>query len=621
LHKKKNIQKEKSPKVKGENIPAIAKVSKQQLFILVCMLVAVFIAYLPALHKDFFNYDDIRLNTFINNFSIPKIPLIFSHFYLGQYSPIPFLLYGIINMTSTAGSELFIYNLVSVVLHLITILLVFKFIWSLCSNFRIAFVTSALFGIATMQVESIAWLSAVYKTCTYSIFFLLSLISYISYIKTNRKKHIFASILFFILSCFCKEQAVSLALAIVAIDIFFGRKLLSKKVILEKIPFFMLSIIFGLIAMAAANSLQQEGISITTYSLTDRVIYASYAMCTYIYKLFIPVKLSLWYPYFSLENVRLLYLLFPLMLLIIAIIYGFAIKKKSSYIIFGGLFFLLNILFSLAPQLIGVRSTIMADRYVYLASIGIFFIIAKVIDILIKKKLVKLPVMNVIFVLFFLSTAYMTYGRNKIWNNSMTIWNDVISKDQNIASAYYFRGIAKNESGDIKGAIVDYDKAIAIRPSFTQAYFNRSSEKNNLHDFKGAIDDFDKIIVTLPNNAQAYNDRGTSKYNLKDFKGAIYDYNKAIAIRPDFADAYYNKGISEYYIRNFQEAIACFNKAVEFNPVFLNAYINRAITKNNIKDFTGAIDDCDKVLRLNPDDPKAPGIKAKARQELQKLNN
>ena len=54
--------------------------------------------------------------------------------------------------------------------------------------------------------------------------------------------------------------------------------------------------------MAAANSFQQEGLSITSFSIIDRVIYAGYALCTYIYKLFIPVKLSLLYPYFPLEN-------------------------------------------------------------------------------------------------------------------------------------------------------------------------------------------------------------------------------------------------------------------------------------------------------------------------------
>ena len=237
--KKKQIQKARPKKFQVKKISDNVMISKQQLLLLFCLLLAVFISYLPALNKEFVNFDDdsyITQNPDIANFSFSKIPDIFSHFYLAQYSPVPSVIYGIIHMI--VGFHPFLYNIFALVLHLITILLVFKFIWSLCGNFRIAYVTAALFGIATMQVESVAWLAAVNKTCTYSIFSLSSLIVYISYIKTNKNKYFIVSMLLFFISCFCKEQAVSLSLAMVAIDMFFGRKLFSKKVIFEKIPFF-----------------------------------------------------------------------------------------------------------------------------------------------------------------------------------------------------------------------------------------------------------------------------------------------------------------------------------------------------------------------------------------------
>lgn len=633
---KKLFQKEQPLEVNATNIPVTYKISKQQLFILFCMLAFVFLAYLPALHKGFINLDDIRQNIYITNFSFAKIPLIFSHYYKGQYAPVPFLLYGIINMTATAGSELFIYNLVSVVLHLITILLVFKLIWSLCSNFRIAFITAALFGIATMQVESIAWLAAVYKTCIYSIFFLSSLIVYISYLKTNKKKYFIVSILLFFVSCFCKEQAISLALAIVAIDIFFGRKLLSKKVIIEKIPFFLISVVFGLITIAAAKSFfqqEQEGISISSYSIIDSVIYAGYALCTYMYKLFVPLNLSFWYPYFPLNNSRLLYSIFPLLLLIIAGLYWYAIKKRNQYIIWGGLFFLLNILFSLASQVISVRSTVMADRYVYLASIGIFFIVAKGVDYLVEKKLVKLPVIAVIFVAFFLSTAYITYGRNQTWKNSLTLWNDVISKHQNIALAYYFRANTREERGDIEEAMDDYNKTIAIRPSYATAYYNRGILKSIKRDKAGALADYNKAISLRPRYSEAYINRGSIKSGMGDKRGAIEDYsraiailpapeifynrgnlkketgdkhgaiddfNKAIALRPDFAEAYYCKGLIMFSTGDYQEAIINFNKVIEINPKHAEAYNNKGSSLNATGDYQEAINNFNKAIEINP---------------------
>lgn len=588
MNKKKQIYKAQPKKLQVKKIPDIVKISKQQLFILFCMLIAVFIAYLPALHKEFINLDDntyITENSDIANFSFSKTPTIFSHFYLGQYSPAFSIVCGIINMM--VGFKPFYFNIFAVVLHLITILLVFKFIWMLCRNFRIAFVTAALFGIATMQVESVAWIAAVYKICTYSILFLLSLISYVSYIKTNKKRYIIISILLFIISCLFKEQAVSLALAVLAIDIYFGRKLLSKKVILEKIPFFLISIVFGIITIAAANSFQQEGLNISSFNIIDRFIYASYAFCTYIYKLFIPVNLSFLYSYFPLENSRFIYLLFPLLVLVIACLYVYAIKKKKKDIIFGGLFFLVNILFSIGLQIVAVRPAIMADRYVYLASIGIFFIVAKGADILIEKKHIKLPIITVFFIAFFLITANLTYSRTKIWKNSITLWNDVINKYQTIAFAYYLRGSEESNRNDFKSAIADYNKAIAIRPNFAKAYFNR----------------------------------GSAKYFIKDIKGTIEDCNKAIALFPNYAEAYLNRGAAKADMGNNQGAIDDFNKAIAIDPKYVDAYENRGITKYNLKDYSGAIDDCNKALMLNPNKEKAKNLKTLAQQELQKINN
>ena len=654
--KKKIFQKAKPQKFQVKKNADSYKISKQQMIYLFSLFVAVFIAYLPALNKEFINYDDnlyITQNLYIANFSFSKIPAIFGNFYLAQYSPIPSVIYGIIHMI--VGFQPYLYNFIAVVLHLITMLLVFKLIWSLCNNFRIAFVTTALFGIATMQVESVAWLAAVYKTCTYSIFFLLSLIIYVRYIKTNKNKYIVVSLLLFFISCFCKEQAVSLSLAIVAIDIFFARKLLSKKVIIEKIPFFLTSLVFGLVEIAATKSYHQEGIIITSYSVIDRIIYASYSLCVYIYKLFIPANLSLLYPYFPLKDIRLLYMVFPLLLLIITGLYVYAVRRKNKYIIFGGIFFLLNILFSLVTQIIAVRPTVMADRYVYLASIGIFFIVAKGADILIEKKLVKLPFFAVFFIVFFLVTADLTFSRTKMWKDSMSILNDAISKSQTVDFAYNNRGYLKNEKGDFKGAIedfdkaiainstnveaynnrglakanmgnnpeaiVDYNKAIAIDPKYEKAYNNRGLAKANMGDNLKAIEDYNKAISINPNYAEAYCNRGIAKANMGDNPKALEDYNKAISINPNYAEAYNNKGTVMASDGNFQKAITNFNYAIEINPKYLIAYDNRSLARYSLKDFTGAIDDCENALKLDPSYKRAINLKAKAQQELQKISH
>ena len=564
MTKKKKIHKATQAEVPVEKTSVETGITKQHLLILLGLLVAVIIAYIPAFNKRFINYDDteyITQNPWIANFTFSSIPAIFSHFYAAQYSPIPSTIYGIIHLS--VGYAPFFYNIFGIILHLVTIILVFKFTWSLCSNFRIAIVTAALFGVATLQVESVAWLAAVYKTCTYSIFFLLSLIVYLKYIKTEKAKFYIASILLFIISCFCKEQAVSLPLAIIAVDIFSGRKLFSKKVILEKLRFFAIAIVFGLVTMAASGSGGSEEIGYTSFRFIDRFIYIGYAVCTYIYKLFVPVKLSLYYPYFPLKNVRLVYMVFPLLMLIISGFYIWAIKRRNKFIVFGGLFFLINILFSLAVEIIAVRPTVMADRYVYLASVGIFFMVAYAGDVLIEKKLAKLQTLTIIFVSFFVITGFLTFSRVKVWRNSLIMWNDVISKYQSIPLFYYNRGLSLVDKNRRDEALDDFKKVIELDARYYRAYneIGIILTSNNKPD--EALNYYNKTIALKPDFEIAYFNRGTLYGNLKEFDKAIKDYSQAIKLRGDYAKAYYNRGLAEYFAEDKEDACMDVKKAVE----------------------------------------------------------
>ena len=62
------------------------------------------------------------------------------------------------------------------------------------------------------------------------------------------------------------------------------------------------------------------------------------------------------------------------------------------------------------------------------------------------------------------------------------------------AYAYYNQGIAKDNTGDYKGAIADFTKYIELKPDGADAYYNRGNAKDNSGDYIGAIADFNKYI-------------------------------------------------------------------------------------------------------------------------------
>ena len=173
------------------------------------------------------------------------------------------------------------------------------------------------------------------------------------------------------------------------------------------------------------------------------------------------------------------------------------------------------------------------------------------------------------------------------------------------ARNYFDRALAKQNSGDKKGAIVDYDKAIQLNPNYSLAYNNRGLAKSALGDKKGAIVDYDKAIQLNPNDAQAYNNRGLAKSALGDKKGAIVDYDKAIQLNPNDALAYNNRGWAKSDLGDNQGAIVDYNKAIQINQNWGDiglyaAYNNRGLAKYNLGDNQGAIVDYDKAIELNP---------------------
>ena len=166
-----------------------------------------------------------------------------------------------------------------------------------------------------------------------------------------------------------------------------------------------------------------------------------------------------------------------------------------------------------------------------------------------------------------------------------------------LAEAYYNRGNALRESGDIKGEIEFYNKALRINPNYVEAYFNRGNALRKLGDMKRAIEDYNQALRINPNYAEAYYNRGAIRVQSEDMKGGIEDYNQALRINPNYAEAYYNRGVTRAQLKggieDFNEALEDFNEALRINPNYAEAYYNRAAIRyqsvGKIQKITGHI--------------------------------
>jgi Tfp pilus assembly protein PilF len=578
------------------------KDSKKLLFVGLILL-ATFITYIPALNslKEFTNWDDpvyVTKQTQIKSLDWSNIKQMFNpsnHVSL-NYHPVTMLSLAINHHFSKLNPTS--YFLTNIIFHLLNTLLVFIFIYLLTKKkFWIALFSALFFGIHPMHVESVAWISE-RKDVLYAFFFLLSLISYIKYLDSKKIGLVFLCIIFFILSCLSKAMGVVLPLVLILIDLYYPRKF-TWKTLVEKIPFFAVSIWAG---MMAINIQSTEAIGkFEIFSLLQRFQFAAYGFLMYWVKLLFPVNLSAFYPYPNLNetgNIPLLHQISPIIaLLIIAIPLIIFLKKdktKFNIALFGIGFFIATIV--LVLQFISVGKAIMADRYSYLPFIGAFFMIFSFANPFIEKQKTKSITIGIILLLALIFSV-LSFNRVKVWTNSEKLWTDVIEK--------YPYKITQS------GNVLRVEKVGVIT-----AYINRANYYREHNQMDKAFDDYNILVLANTDEVKAYSNMGNF-YGLKlqealqksdipeannMFNKSMEMYSKGLSLEKNNYEIYLNKGISLAIMNKHKEAVESFLISLKINPNQLELYKNLAISYLNLQLNDECIKYCNLYIKTKTDD-------------------
>ena len=80
----------------------------------------------------------------------------------------------------------------------------------------------------------------------------------------------------------------------------------------------------------------------------------------------------------------------------------------------------------------------------------------------------------------------------------MADYNRAINLNGQLVEAHFNRGIARENLGDLSGAIEDFNRAIELDSEYGDAYFRRGSLRERLGDYPGALSDFDTVLAIDP---------------------------------------------------------------------------------------------------------------------------
>ena len=416
-------------------------------------------------------------------------------------------------------------------------------------------------------------------------------------------------------------MAISVPLVLILLDVYPLNRFKAKEkpllLILEKLPFFVLSLISGMITLWA----QGTGMAIKSFhefSAGERFLNAIRALIFYLEQTLWPSRLAPFYPFPKNLTVTSGSVVGSA-LLIFAITF-FCIwmwGKRQKFWLTAWLYYLITIFPVIGILQVGLQGA--ADRYTYLPTLSVYFLFGVGILWVMEKnsnKLLKNPLKagSLICSLAVITClSFLTVQQIRIWQNGESFWKYIITIYPNQISFLHFGlGDFYREKGLLEKAETEFKTALVINPEDVQADYNLGLVYYEKREFEKAEGKFKRTLMIHPENFQAHyrlgliygksgqlekaelafknalnidskhvpshNNLGLIYAQRGQLKNAERELKYILRIKPEYLQAYNNLGLVYQEMGMPKKAIESFKTGLKFDPSFVEVYNNLGLT-------------------------------------------
>jgi tetratricopeptide (TPR) repeat protein len=543
---------------------SLAKKERKDLLLCVGICLVVAATFFPSLSNGFTNFDDnayVTENPLVRSLTPGNIKRIFTttqpHTVFAPLVTLSFAFEYSIWKLDPRG-----YHAINLLLHVLNALLVFFLIRGISRCPATAFFTSLLFAVHPLRVESVAWITE-RKDLLFTFFLLLALLFYIRYLKKDSSRDYLAALLLFVCAILSKMNALVLPLVLLLMDWKFEKRIARKRW-LEKLPFAAILLLYGVSSWSSLQAFSVGEPRQNPAALHPVMAQNSLRVIPfYMQKTVCPTRLSAHYP----TDMR--FFMPPLWistLLSLALIAGSFLLLRRTWRewLWGWGFFLIALLpvFGVVWHFFPV-----ANRYSYLPAIGLSYVLVMAVtragEMLARwKKLRMIGAALGVFILILFATA--SFLRCRVWQDSISLWDDVIAKYPMIPLAYNNRASALKSSGRLDEALADYTQAIRLMPH-AGFFWNRGLARLQNKQSEEARQDFYEAILNNPEYFRVYGRMLVDRHGRSGYERIIAMGKRVLAARPD---ARIHIRIAEAYIRlrRWPEAEFHLREAVRLAP-------------------------------------------------------
>ena len=548
------------------------------------------------------------------------------------------------------------HHLMSAVIHAVNTVMLFVVFKRMTKSFWASAFVAAFFGLHPLHAESVAWASE-RKDVLSMFFWLLTLLLYTRYVERPELKRYLLVIGSFVLGLLAKPMLVTLPFVLLLLDYwplkrFAGEQTVSSttetagqpltetngiqprgptfKLIREKIPFIVLSLISSVVTFIA----QQSGGAVAPLEripILIRVGNAFVSYINYITKMIWPSNLAFFYPHpgFTLS---LWWALFAAALVITLTIVFVQLGRKRPYLPVGWFWYVGTLVPVIGIVQVGIQA--MADRYTYIPLIGLSIIIAWGANDIVARWRQKGLVLTATGVVWLLVLAPVSWFQVGAWRDNMSLFSHAVKVTERnylaltnlgltearlgkiddaighykealqigpmISDIHNYLAIALSSKGSDLEAASHYAQAIQLKPEYKEAHFNLGIilDRQGLTD--SAIYHFREALRLNPDDAEVHNNLGAAFGKLGKIDSAIAHFEEAVRLRPDYASAHYNLGSALLGQKKYDEAILHLSADVRLKPDHLNGHYNLGLAYKAAGKVKEALGEFDRVLSLNP---------------------
>ena len=520
---------------------------------------------------------------------------------IGAYVPIVLVSWSI--DYAIGGLDPIWFHATNLLLHLINVGMVFLLVKTMTNRVMIAFITALLFGMHPMHVEAVAWVTA-RKDLMYTLFFVTALWSYLKYLTAIIGKYkwwyLMGCFALFLMALLSKGTAVILPLVLLAFDYWYKR-FDYKRLVLEKLPFIALSIIFALVAIKMQNDAGAMK-TISHPSWLAAIATGCYGYLTYIIKVIIPYDLSVLQPY-TYENGEVVYPFYYYLSaipLIGIVALGWIKRKRWHDFNWAWLFFFITLIPVI--QVLPFGASVTADRFTYLPYLGLFYLVGFLFDYCYNAKKQWRKPMITFGVLAICILGICSHRYTYIWKNSETLWTNVIAKYPLNTAAYLNRSAHRIEKKQFDLALLDCNKGIELNPKNATLHHNLGIITANAGDLQQSISHYSQAITLEEDYVGAYLNRGIILQQMGKDTAALNDFQSVVVHKPEEVLGHYNTGLILKKMGRWQEALPHFDKAAQLKPTMRQIFVNKAKVLVRLGKSEMAINDFEKAIELGATD-------------------